>query len=126
MPPADPVLAGRKGGKSKSAKKLAAARRNGFQPHEYDQKRVDEARRTGIFEGLRCDEAVAALSIDGKPPTDEAPASVASVEDDIVEAPATEVNPTKALYFTPEPLPVSGIKFNPIGDPEDGTPADGQ
>lgn len=29
--PADPVAAGRKGGKSKSAAKLAAARRNGFQ-----------------------------------------------------------------------------------------------
>jgi hypothetical protein len=29
--PADPVAAGRKGGKSKSAKKLAAAKRNGFQ-----------------------------------------------------------------------------------------------
>lgn len=29
--PADPVAAGRKGGQSKSAAKLAAARRNGFQ-----------------------------------------------------------------------------------------------
>jgi hypothetical protein len=30
--PADPVEAGRKGGRSRSAKKLAAIRRNGFQP----------------------------------------------------------------------------------------------
>jgi len=29
--PADPVVAGRKGGSSRSAKKIAAARRNGFQ-----------------------------------------------------------------------------------------------
>jgi len=29
--PADPVLAGRKGGKSRSPAKLAACRRNGFQ-----------------------------------------------------------------------------------------------
>lgn len=29
--PADPVAAGKKGGKSRSAAKLAAARRNGFQ-----------------------------------------------------------------------------------------------
>jgi hypothetical protein len=29
--PADPVSAGRKGGQSRSAKKLAAIRRNGFQ-----------------------------------------------------------------------------------------------
>lgn len=29
--PADPVEAGRKGGQSRSAKKLAACRRNGFQ-----------------------------------------------------------------------------------------------
>lgn len=34
--PADPVAAGRKGGKSRSAKKLAAARRNGFQPRTPD------------------------------------------------------------------------------------------
>jgi hypothetical protein len=30
--PADPVSAGRKGGQSCSAKKVAAAKRNGFQP----------------------------------------------------------------------------------------------
>jgi hypothetical protein len=30
--PADPVAAGKKGGRSRSAKKLAACRRNGFQP----------------------------------------------------------------------------------------------
>jgi hypothetical protein len=29
--PADPISAGRKGGQARSAKKLAAARRNGFQ-----------------------------------------------------------------------------------------------
>ncbi len=32
--PADPVTAGRKGGKSKSPAKLAAAKRNGFQPRK--------------------------------------------------------------------------------------------
>lgn len=32
--PADPVEAGRKGGRSRSAAKLAAARRNGFQPRK--------------------------------------------------------------------------------------------
>lgn len=32
--PADPVAAGRKGGKSKSPAKLAAAKRNGFQPRK--------------------------------------------------------------------------------------------
>lgn len=31
--PADPVSAGRKGGQSRSAAKLAAIRRNGFQKH---------------------------------------------------------------------------------------------
>ncbi len=31
MPPADPREAGRKGGRSRSAKKLAAIRKNGFQ-----------------------------------------------------------------------------------------------
>jgi hypothetical protein len=30
--PADPVAAGRKGGQSRSQKKLSACRRNGFQP----------------------------------------------------------------------------------------------
>lgn len=30
--PADPITAGRKGGQSRSAKKVAAAKRNGFQP----------------------------------------------------------------------------------------------
>ena len=32
--PSDPVEAGRKGGKSRSVAKLAAARRNGFQPRK--------------------------------------------------------------------------------------------
>jgi hypothetical protein len=35
--PADPVEAGRKGGCSRSAAKLAAARRNGFQPRPKPQ-----------------------------------------------------------------------------------------
>ena len=54
--PADPVEAGRKGGRSRSAKKLAAAKRNGFQPRPYDPARVAEARRTGDVHGLRVDE----------------------------------------------------------------------
>jgi hypothetical protein len=71
--PTDPVTAGRKGGQSKSAKKRAASRRNGFQARPYSQGRVDEARRTGNYDGLRCDEMVAALSMDGKrPPSNEA------------------------------------------------------
>jgi len=32
--PSDPVAAGRKGGRSRSAAKIAAAKRNGFQPRK--------------------------------------------------------------------------------------------
>lgn len=34
MPGADPVEAGRRGGRSRSLKKVLAARRNGFQAHQ--------------------------------------------------------------------------------------------
>jgi len=50
--PADPVSAGRKGGQSRSPKKLAAAKRNGFQKvkkenSESEQAPAEQAQSTG-------------------------------------------------------------------------------